>query len=313
VGRISIIAAALWVTVAACGGSAATSPTRVQRTQLAPDQDAAYKQAIAEGDAAWEQREQVDSLKIALLRWEKAVQIKDDDWQTYAKLARGYYFLADGTHQFEAMGGTYPYDPDKVADQAGNDAYLNAHLRGAEHAQRGMAALSPELEKRMGQGIKIEDAATALLGNDGVPLVYWYASNLGKYAKARGTATVLQNKDRIFKMVTFVYEKANGYYHSAPDRYFGAYYAVAPSFAGGDLKRSEQHFAAAMKSSPAFIGTYVLAAELHATAVQDQAAFDRYLKIVIDSPDDAIPDLVPEFKLEKRKAAALIQHKTDLF
>lgn len=301
------------VLAAACGGSSAqTSTTRVQRTQLAPDQDAAYKQAIQEGDAAWQQRDQVNSLKTALVKWEKAVQIKQDDWQTYAKLARGYYFLADGTYQFDSMGGTYPYDPDKVADQAGNDAYLNAHLRGTEHAQRGMAALSPEFEKRLAQGTKIEELCV-LLGRDGVPLVYWYASNMGKYAKARGTATVLQHKDRIFKMVTFVYETANDYYHSAPDRYFGAFYAVAPSFAGGDLKRSEQHFAAAIKASPQFIGTYVLAAELHATAVQDQAAFDRYLKTVVDAPEDQIPDLIPEFKVEKRKAAALIQHKTDLF
>jgi hypothetical protein len=310
---MSRIAIALVLTAAtACGAAPQQSQTKVQRTQLAPDQQSSYQKLVSDGDALWEKREDVESLKGALTRWEQAVQIKDDDWQTYAKLARGFYFLADGTYQFDAMGGNYPYDVDKVTDPAANEQYLNSHLRGLEHAQRGMSALSAEFEKRIAGGSKVEDAAP-LLGRDGVPLAYWYATNLGKWAKAKGVSTVLRHKDRAFKMVTFVYETAPDYFHAGPDRYFGAYYAVAPAFAGGDLNRSQQHFNASIKAAPNFLGTYVLAAELYATATHNREIFDRYLKTVVDAPANILPDLGPELKVEKRKAEHLLKNKDELF
>jgi tetratricopeptide (TPR) repeat protein len=296
----------------ACGAAPQHSQPKVQRTQLAPDQQGTYQKLLSEADALWEKRDDVASLKAALAKWEKAVQIKDDDWQTYAKLSRGYYLLADGTYQFDAMGGSYPYDVDGVTNTAANEQYLNAHLRGLEHAQRGMSALSPDFETRLASGSKVEDAAP-LLGREGVPLIYWYATNLGKWAKAKGVSTVLRHKDRAFKMITFAYETAPDFYHAGPDRYFGAFYAVAPSFAGGDLNRSQQHFNASIKAAPNFLGTYVLAAELYATATQNRDIFERYLKTVIEMPENVIPEITPELKVEKRKAESLLKNKDELF
>jgi hypothetical protein len=295
-----------------CGAAPAGSQTKVQRTQLAADQSSTVQKLVSEGDALWAKRDDVESLKGALAKWEEAVKIKDDDWQTYGKLARGFYFLADGYYQFDAMGGEYPYDVDGVTNEEANNLYLNAHLRGLEHAQRGMAALSPDFEKRTSAGSKVEDAVV-LLGRDGVPLAYWYATNLGKWAKAKGISTLLKHKDRAFKIVTFVYETQPDYFYAGPDRYFGAFYAVAPAFAGGDLARSLTHFEASIKPAPQYLGTYVLAAELHATATHDQAAFDRHLANVTAAPVDAVADIIPEMKVEKRKAELLLKNKDNLF
>lgn len=298
--------------IAACGASPQAMETKVQRTELAPEQDEQHKKLVTEGDALWEKRDDVESLKAALTKWEEAVKLKDDDWQTYAKLTRGFYFLADGYYQFDAMGGNYPYNADNIADQAANERYLNAHLRGLEHARRGMAAMSPAFEKRMASGTKIEDAVQ-VIEREGIPLVYWYASNLGKWGKAKGIGTVLKHKESIFALVTHVHETRPDYFHAATDRYFGAFFAVAPAFAGGDLNRSQQHFNTSMKIAPNYLGTYVLAAELYATKTQNQQIFESYLKTVIDAPVDIIKGLEPEAKIEKHKAELLLKNKDELF
>jgi len=162
------------------------------------------------------------------------------------------------------------------------------------------------------QGIRAEDAVVVIT-RKGIPLVYWYASNLGKWAKAKGFSTVLKHKDRIFKMVSHVYETAPDYFHGAADRYFGAFYAVAPAFAGGDIKKSEAHFAASLKAEPKYLGTYVLGAELWATKAQNADIFVEYLNLVLSSPVDGIVELQPENEVEKKKAKALLEKKDELF
>lgn len=305
----------LTVVVAAlvgCGAAPAGLNNKVTRSQLATPQEGQHSQLVAEADALWAERGDRAKLEAGLAMWEQAIAVKDDDWETYAKLARGYYFLADAYLAFDAMGGAYPYDPDAIANQAANEAFLNTHLRGIEHAERGLAAVNETFEKRILAGTRTEDAVVVIT-RKGIPLVYWYASNLGKWAKAKGFSTVLKHKDRIFKMVSHVYETAPDYFHGAADRYFGAFYAVAPSFAGGDLKKSESHFTASLVAEPEYLGTYVLWAELLATKNLDADTFDAHLQKVLATSADAMPGLEPELEVEKRKAKLLLEKKTDLF
>lgn len=308
--NFGFVAAALFV-LSSCGATPQRQKNRIERVTVPETAVAEHQKLVGEGDALWANRGDRASLESALQKWEAAVKLKDDDHESYAKLARGYYFLADAYLAFDAMGGGYPYDPDGVKDATANEAFLNMHLRGIEHAERGMAASSPDFEKRIMQGIQPEDAVE-LIGRNGVPLVYWYASNLGKWAKAKGFSTVLKHKDRIFKMASHVYKTGPDYFFGASDRYFGAFYAVAPAFAGGDLDKSEQHFGAAFKAGPEYLGSYVLAAELWATKAQNPAAFDEYLAKVTSSTEGPV-EIAPENAVEKRKAAALIAKKADLF
>lgn len=296
----------------ACGASPQNLSNKTNRQALSADKASQHSQLVAEGDALWKERSDRTKLEGALAKWEQAVGLKDDDWKTYAKLSRGYYFLADGYLAFDAMGGGYPYDPDGVKDQKANSEFLNTHLRGIEHAEKGLAAVSPDFEKRVLSGIRAEDAVV-VIERKGIELVYWYASNLGKWAKAKGFSTVLKHKDRIFKMISHVYKTAPDYFHGAADRYFGAFYAVAPAFAGGDLDKSKSHFEATIAKEPNYLGSYVLAAELYTTKAQAPEAFDEFLAKVMSTPADALPDVAPENAIEKKKAQALIAKKADLF
>ncbi len=304
------IAVAIFVGVG-CGAAPQRFENRVNRLSLSPVQLEEHKQNIAAGDSKWENRSDRTELQAALSHWESAIKIKDDDHATYAKLARGYYFLADAFLAFDAMDGSYPYSRSSVVDQRANAALLNAHLRGSEHAERGLASASSDFEKRMLSGIPIEEAI-AVLDRSTAALVYWYASNLGKWAVASGMATALKHKDRIYKAVFHVYETAPDFHFRGADRFLGAFFAAAPTFAGGDLGKAEKHFQAALAGAPEFLATAVLAAEILAIKTDNAEAFDSYLAIVKNSPDGEA-EISPENQLEKRKAEALSARRAQFF
>ena len=255
------------------------------------------KKLVAEGDALWAERLDEQKLRGAIAKWEAAVAMKGDDYETYQKLARGNYLLADGFLSF---------DPAKV------DEFLATHEKGMQLAEKGLLAISPDFEKQRRLGAKMENAVE-VLNKDAVPLLYWYATNLGKWAKFKGIEATLAHKDTIFKTVTRVEQLDPEYFYGGADRYFGGYYAVAPSFAGGDVAKSAQYFEAAVKRAPNYLATHVLIAELLAPKKQDRDLYTRELKLVIDTPVDVIPELVPEHTIEKKKAEKLLKEIEDKF
>ncbi len=295
-----------------CGASAKGLGDRINRAPLDGTRAAQHKQLVEEGDMLWQHRAERDKLEGAIAKWEEAVRIKDDDWETYEKLAHACYLLSDGSLIFEQ--GT----------PAGKAAFLASYEKGYYYAQRGMAALSKDFEKRIMAGTKMEHAVK-VLGRNAVPLMYWYASNLGKWAKSKGFTTILEYKDRAFEIISRVHELDPNFFYGAADRYFGTYYAVAPSFAGGDDLKAYEHFQASLKAAPNYLGTYVLAAENYAvkgTVEGGEQLFDQFLNAVINAkpcedPEATEPcvmkELAPEAQIEKRKAADLLKRKSELF
>jgi tetratricopeptide (TPR) repeat protein len=288
--------AVLGLALSGCAAQSQGLAGQVSRAQLAAPQAEQHRALVAEGDALWEERIDRAKLEAALQKWEQAIELKDDDWETYAKLSRGIYLLADGWLAFED-------------DQ---ERFLALHERGFAVAERGMAALSRDFEQRILTGADIEDAIM-VLGREAVPLMYWYATNMGKWGNAKGFTTVLKYKDRIFKMISHVHELGSDYFYGASDRYFGAFYAVAPPFAGGDLDKSLEHFQESLKKSPDYLGTHVLIAEFLAPKRQDPDLFDRHLQLVLEAPVDIIPGLEAESAIEKKKAEKLLARKAELF
>lgn len=286
-----------FVLLAGCGTNPDLIGQKINRTPLDPAAQEQHKQEVAAGDAAWAGRVEEAKLREAIEHWEKAVAIKNNDHETYAKLSRAYYFLADGFLFF---------------DEAKRAEFLATHEKGQAVAEQGLRALSADFEKRRNAGTKIEDAVMKL-GREAVPLMYWFDVNLGKWAKAQDISTTLKHKDRIFKIMSRVYELDPDYFYGAPDRYFGSYYAVAPSFAGGDLEKSNTYFQQSLKKAPNYLATHVLIAEVYAPKVSDRELYERELKFVLDTPANIIPELEPEHVIEKKKAEKLLAEIDDKF
>ncbi|NVB38932.1 hypothetical protein G6O69_13910 [Pseudenhygromyxa sp. WMMC2535] len=211
--------------------------------------------------------------------------------EALAMLTRAHYFLADA------------YLRDNAAD------YLDHLDRGVWWGERALMAVSPEFATEMTAGAKFHEAIV-LVGAEGLPAMYWYASALGKWARARGYGVLVRQRDNIQATMTHIMALDPSYYHGGPDRYFGAYYAVAPEFTDGDLDKSRQHYEASLEIAPHFIGTKVLMAENLAVKLGDEALFDRLLQEVLDADlGTAPPELQPEFNVEKIKAQELLKKK----
>jgi hypothetical protein len=247
-----------------------------------------------EGDKLWLGRDEKASLEGAIAAWERALTASPADAGLLVKLARARYFLADGFLRGDL------------------EAYLTSLEQGVAFAERALAAASPAFAASVKGGDPVMEAVEEV-GPEGVPGLYWYATNLGKWSKAKSFAVMLGNKDTYRAAMERCLALDPAYFHGGPDRYFGAYYAVAPSFAGGDLGKSEEHFHRALVAAPDYLATKVLMAENLAVKKGDRALYERLLREVLAASDDVMPGLEPETRVEKQKAAELLKLADEKF
>ncbi len=302
----TILALTLAVTGACKGRTAAWEETGSKAPEPAPVADAAAEKP---GMAAWEGRSDKAKLLEAVAAWEKVVGCAEGSTspkercanastsaahiETLAMLTRGNYFYAD-------------------AFLRGSEAeYLDFMDRAVWWGERALIAASPEFAAKMRDKGKFVDAIV-LVGKDALPAMYWYASALGKWARAKGFGVVVGQKDNIKATMGRALELDPNFFHGGPHRYFGAFYSVAPAFAGGDTNKSAEHFKKSLELAPYYLGTKVLQAENLAVKIDDAAMFDRLLKEVVETDLATVPpEVLPEMKVEQEKARELQKKKAD--
>ena len=240
----------------------------------------------------WKKRVDQGSLEAALEKFERLHAANPKKLETLIFLTRGYYFLADSHLQ----------DVDKKK---------KTFERGASFGEKAMAT-NDNFKESVKSGNSVEESLDKLTKEE-VPAIYWTAANLGKWAKASGIAAALKYKTRIKAMVSRVEKLMPDYFYGAPPRYWGGFYAIAPSFAGGDMKKSLIQFNKSLKVAPEYLGTKVLMADVYYTKVGDKKAFEQTLNEVLASKEDKHPELGPENTLEKVKAKKLLDKMDDLF
>jgi tetratricopeptide (TPR) repeat protein len=303
--RVVLVAgAALWL--GACGATSladreTTVPTGPAAGPAAASQPASFEGQVARGDGHFAQRDDRAELERAIAAYGEAAKLQPRSHETWTKLARVTYLLADGFLQFEKDSG----------DEA-MKRYLETHEQGIVYAKRALLAYSAEFQKRMEAGGKLEDAIT-VLDKGAVPALYWMAGNYGKWGAAKGFTTILKYKDMIKKVMELVLRLDPDFFFAAADRYLGAMYAKSPAIAGGDLDKSMAHFEKSLARYPGYFGTKVLMAEYWATKKEDQAKFEQWLREVIAGDPNGLPAAAPENRIEQRKAKVLLSRVKDLF
>lgn len=207
-------------------------------------------------------------------------------------LSRSVYFLADGyTDEAEAKSVLFE--------------------EGVTYGERAMAC-DAEFKARIDKGEKPADAVFALQKDDQMA-IYWTASNLGKWARGQGFSTIVKYKGYIAKMMTHALALDETAYYAGPPRYWGAFYSVAPSFAGGDMTKSKEMYEKAKAMYPENFATYVLYADTYAVKAQDKPLFKELLTYVVNTPADVLPEMLPEQTVEKKKAQDLLNRIDELF
>lgn len=248
----------------------------------------------AEADAAWEQRSDAAQLKVALSKYESALDADSTNRHAAIRLTRGWYWYGD-------------------VHETTTEAKLAAWNTAVKMGSRCMA-VNPQFTQLLEKGGETEASAAAKAMEEAdVPCVYWTATALGKWAKLTGFTTLLKHKDTAKSYIETVQKLDPTFNYHSPDRYFGALYAIAPSFAGGDLDKSKVHFDKSVAGSPGYLATKVLYAQYYAIKTQDDSLFEKLLNEVIAADPMADAAIGPENKAEQAKAQHLLNTKADHF
>jgi len=285
------LAMALALSVTGCGGRQSTLIEAAPAPVKVGDASALLQEAAGH----WQKREDKASTLAAIAAWEKAEALDPTDPQIPLQLTYANYYLANAHLVWEDD----------------EDGMKVAYDRGVTEGEKAIKLLSPSFAELIRNGKPWEQAIPAVQ-KEGLPALYWYATNLGRWAMLDGITTLLSNKDRVFAIMEHCLKLDETYFHAAPHRYFGVAYTKIP-FPSGDLPKSRKFFERAVELDGKYADTRVLFAESYAAKAGDK---DLYLKLVNDvlaMPDDIIPELMPETRNAKRKAKKMLADAADLF
>jgi tetratricopeptide (TPR) repeat protein len=299
-GTVALAVVTAWAFGCGASREAAweTTPDGEVRAPRTEEEISRKDQVLAEARAAWDERLDEEKLRVAIQRFEQAAELDPNDQEIWVALSRAYYFHADGHMSF---------------DEARHDEMMETYEKGIQAGERSLVALSPDFAQRMRAGTRIEEAV-AVLDARAVPALYWRSTNMGKWGIAKGFATILSYKDEIRAIMARCLELDATYYYYGPHRYFGAFYARVPAFAGGDLERSREHFESALEGAPGNLATRSLMAEHYAVKSQNRALFDEQLNAVLAADLGQLPaDILPENTIEQRRARDLLAKAGELF
>lgn len=285
------LALTLVIALSACGGK---SPGAIAPpSAAAPTADQAMvAEKLAEAEGLWGARADSAKLNADLLAFEAVLEMDPTNRKALQRLTRGWYFYGDA------------HTDDK-------DVKVERWAKAIEYGSRCLA-LNPDIAQRVQQGERERDAVTSATEAD-VPCLYWTASALGKWGKIQGLSRTLKHLPTVKAYISRAEELNPDFYHYGPARYWGAYYAVLPSFAGQDLEKSAEYFAASIEGAPDYLGTRVLRAEMLAVATENITMFDEDIRFVLDAAEGIGGPVAPENAKEKEKAQSLLDRRSELF
>jgi tetratricopeptide (TPR) repeat protein len=247
----------------------------------------------ADAQRLWQKRDVKESLSQAIQKFEQLHKANPSDQEILLSLIRSNFI----------MGDFHTKDKDQKLKI----------LEKAFHYGDQALALNAEYSQRLKKGNDIEEAVKALTMKE-VPLMFWTAASIGKYARTKGIFASIKFKGKILALISRVEELEPAYFYGAVNRYWGGYFAVIPGIAGKDLKKSKQNFEKSLQLAPEYLGTKVLMAETYFVEKDDEKDFKKILnEVVQDTKSENHPELGPENRLEKIKAKKLLENVDEYF
>lgn len=249
------------------------------------------EQKLLEKDAKrlWESRDNKESLEEAVSKFDMIAGSNPQNLEVLAYLSRGHYLL----------GEFHNDDTDRK----------KSHFeKGRAYGEQGLMT-NPEFKKLFSKDV---EKAVSKITLKEIDVLFWASANLGRWARANGVFSSLKFKDQIVAMIKQVEKLKPDYYYGAVPRYWGGYYAIAPSIAGGDMKKSLKNFKDSIAMAPEFLGTHTLFADAYWVKEENKKEFEKELNFVLTAPLGPA-DIHPENKMEKERAGKLLAKIKDLF
>ncbi|MBX2801380.1 MAG: TRAP transporter TatT component family protein [Myxococcales bacterium] len=250
--------------------------------------------AITKADALWAQRVDEGKLQEAIAAYEAVLTEDATNRHAMHRLTRALYF----------WGTAFTDEKEQKIERLG---------RAIESGTR-CIGLNEQIRTAIEAGDKEKEAVVHATKDD-VPCLYWTASALGQWGRANGISRTLKHLPTVRAYMTKIDELDPSFFSHGPARYWGAYYAALPSFAGQDLEKSGVEFASSVEASPHYLGTRFLRAEIWAVATGDLAQFDEDIVTIVGADPDAKPeaDVTPENVKTIEAARTLFEKRSELF
>jgi hypothetical protein len=276
----------------AVGCSRPPNPASAPAAAYAALPEDPFGSALAEGDRAWEAREEPSKLESALAAFRRAATLRPGDPGAELRLARA-----------EALRAQLA--PSAPESRSAWDAASRA-------GERALRARAPAFAAAVDRG---DDpvAAAANVEPSGAELLYWLAVGRLRVAQATGPMAVMVTKDVVLGLLERVVALDERVDRAGPHRWLGALRAALPAAAGGGVARAREHFERARALAPADPFRPVLEAETLAVLLQDGTWFDALLAETTARDPAAERSLAAEIIAARRMAEALAARRAKLF
>jgi len=162
---------------------------------------------------------------------------------------------------------------------------------------------------------ELEKFENAVNDGDDAAALFWTGYCLGNWVNLnRSDVAAVAELSRAELFMRRVLELDPLYYNGGPRMFYGVYYGSRPRMLGGSTNKAKEHFEKAIKASDGkFLVARLMYAQFYAVPVQDEALFETTLSGIVNAPEGLLPGEAFANAVAKKRAAALLARKKDLF
>jgi hypothetical protein len=159
------------------------------------------------------------------------------------------------------------------------------------------------------------EAATASLGKDAVPALFWSASCLAKWIDLdRDDIGSVANLASAATLMQRVLELDDSFYYGGPHMFFGVYYGSRSPMFGGNFALSEEHFQRADEiNQRKLLMVDLLRAEYLYRQQLNQTAFHDTLQYIVQAPEGLYPEMALVNAIIQQRAGYLLELEEEWF
>lgn len=189
------------------------------------------------------------------------------------------------------------------------------YLRGRDYGFRLLELRHKPLVTALHADLPAFREALQVLQKEDVPALFWTAYGwAGSINWSRDRPEMVADLPRVVAMMRRALELDEGYFHAGPHLFFGVYYASRSPALGGNPSRAKFHLDRALDLTG---GNFLLArlfiADPYAVQIQDRTLYETQLRLILDAPDDLLPEQRLMNQVAKARARLLLERIDELF
>jgi hypothetical protein len=188
------------------------------------------------------------------------------------------------------------------------------YRRCYDYALRALHLAGFELDPETAAVADLE-AATAKLGKEAVPALFWSASCLAKWIDLdRDDISSVASLASAAILMQRVLELDDSFYYGGPHLFFGVYYGSRSPMLGGNFALSEEHFQRADEiNQRKLLMVDLLRAEYLYRQQLNRTAFHDTLQYIVDAPEGLYPEMALVNAIIQQRAGYLLELEDEWF